>query len=107
MGYNLRLFMGVLRFFYGFLCFFMVDFAQVLGWARCEFTDIYGLFTFCFMFFMVFLWFFYAFHAFFYGFLWLVYGRWVQLRNCTVILRAWLLKLWLFYGFGSCAWRGE
>ena len=66
MGYNLRFFMGVLRFFYGFLCLFMVDFAQVLGWARCEFTDIYGLFAF----FMVFLWFFYAFHGFstdFYG----------------------------------------
>ena len=78
----------------------MVDFAHVLGWARCEFTDIYGLFTSFLWFFMVFLWFSYAFHGFFYGFLWLIYGRWVQLRNFTFILL-------IFYGFGPCAWRGE
>ena len=55
--------MGVLRFFYGFLCFFMVDFAQVLGWARCEFTDIYGLFK-------SFLWFFNGFSMVFLCFSW-------------------------------------
>ena len=87
MGYNLRFFMGVLRFFYGFLCVFMVDFAQVLGYVGS--VRIYGYLWFVYVFlcfFMVFLWFFYAFHGFFYGFLWLIYGRWVQLRNFTVIL---------------------
>ena len=45
--------------------------------------------------------------CFFLRLLWLIYGRWVQLRNFMVILRAWLLNLWLFYGFGSRAWRGK
>ena len=67
MGYNLRFFMGVLRFFYGFLCLFMVDFAQVWGWARCEFTDIYGLLTFFLLFFYGFSMLFMVFSTDFYG----------------------------------------
>ena len=78
---------------------FMVDFAQVLGWARCEFTDIYGLFAF----FNVFLWFFYAFHGFstdFYVYLWSLgavtkfYGYSTRVAvKIMVILRLWVMCL--------------
>ena len=35
------------------------------------------------------------------------YGLWVQLRNLMVILRAWLLNLWLFTALGHVPGEGN